>query len=86
MTFTVNDVRACSGGAHVQIDITPAGGSLRTIHVNRTEMLSEINADDIDELKRRGLLRCISHVKESTTGTPTPLQVRNALVGQSFEI
>jgi hypothetical protein len=86
MTFTINDVRACSGGGHVEIDYTVSGGTLRTFRTTRPEILAELNAEDREELEKRALLRCISRVKEATTGTPTPVQVRNALVGQTFEI
>jgi hypothetical protein len=86
MTFTVNDVRACSGGNHVEIDVTPAGGSLRTLQVNRDELLREVSADSLAEIRERIIMRCIFRVKENTTGNPTPLQVRNSLVGETFEV
>lgn len=86
MTFTVNDVRACSGGGHIAIDVTPAGRSLRTLHFMRSEILEEIDADTATDRRERILHRLISRVKEATTGTPTPVQVRNALVGQTFEV
>jgi hypothetical protein len=86
MTFTINDVRACSGGNHVEVDITPAGRSMRTIHFLRSEILAEIDPDTAAEARERILHRMISRVKEATTGTPTPVQVRNALVGQTLEV
>jgi hypothetical protein len=86
MIFTVDALRACSGGNHIEIDVTFNGGASRTVYVTRSEILDEVDADNADELRRRAILRMISRVKESTTGTPTPLQVRNALVGQTFEV
>lgn len=86
MTFTINDVRSCAGGNHVEIDVTPSGRAMRTIRFLRSEILDEINPDSIEEARQRILLRCISRVKENTTGTPTPVQVRNSLVGQVFEV
>jgi hypothetical protein len=86
MTFTVNDIRVCAAGNHLVIDITPAGRTMRSIRCLRQDILDEIDPDTQQEAEQWILRRLIAAVKEATSGTPTNLQVRNALVGNTYEI
>lgn len=82
MTFTVNALRQCSGGNHVEIDFT-IGGVQRTRHFTRDQLITDIADVSVEE---QVIVRLRSAVKEATTGNPTALQIRNALVGNTFEV
>jgi hypothetical protein len=68
MTFMVNDLRTCSGGNHIAMDMTPNGRVMRTSRFLRSQVLAELDADRSEEAVHRILLRCISAVKEAITG------------------
>lgn len=84
MVITTGTLTACAGGEHLELPIT-VNGVQRTMRFTKTEFLAS-RPDTHDELRESIMLRLRSAVLEATTGTPTPLQVRNAVSGKTFEV
>lgn len=84
MTFTTGTLTACSGGEHLTLPVT-VNGVTRDLKFTRGEAL-DAGPDTFDELRSAILARLRSAVLEATAGSPTPLQVRNAVSGKTFEV
>lgn len=82
MTFTIDALSQCDGGNHVTVTLTIDGKQ-----ITRTLMREDLIVDRDDvSLEERIKLRMASAVKEATTGNPTALQIRNALLSKTFEV
>ena len=84
MQITTGTLTACTGGTHLRIPVT-INGVQRDFEFTREEALAT-GPDNHDEARQAILLRLRSAVLEATTGSPTPLQVRNAVSNKTFEI
>lgn len=84
MIITTGTLTACAGGEHLELPVT-VNGVQRTMRFTKTEFL-EAGPDTHDEIREAMKFRLRSAVLEATTGTPTPLQVRNAVSGKTFEV
>jgi len=84
MILTTGTAVACSGGNHIDLPIT-VNGVTRTLSFTRDQLI-EAGPDTIEELRPAILARLRTAVLEATTGTPTAVQVRNAISGKTFEV
>jgi hypothetical protein len=84
MIITTGTLTACAGGSHLHLPVT-INSVTREMHFTREEFI-QAGPDTHAELHQAILLRLRSAVLEATTGVPTPLQVRNAVSGKTFEV
>lgn len=84
MQITTGTLTACSGGEHLTLPITVPGVA-HTLNFTKANIL-DLEPGSVEEAKTAIFARLRSAVLEATTGTPTPLQVRNAVSGKTFEV
>lgn len=81
MTFTVTGVQQCPANEHLILTVQVNGGQTIEVRTSFDEMRTIGSDLDIRDL---GLLRLKSAIKEA--GATTKLQIRNAVLNQTFEI
>lgn len=87
MDFTITGLRRCTGGNHIEVDLS-VGAQSATLRFRRDELDLEpaaIAAIAAGEDTREAILaRLRSAAKEA--GAATPAQIQAALVGKSFKV
>lgn len=81
MTFTVTGIQQCAAAEHLILTVQINGG--QTVEV-RTSFADLQSAGDTLPVAERGLMRLKSAIKEA--GATTKLQMRNAVLNQTFEV
>lgn len=79
MDFTVTSLRRCTGGNHIEVDLSVGAQSV-TLRFRR----DELDLEPGEETREAILARLRSAAKEA--GAATPAQVQAALVGKSFKV
>lgn len=82
MKFTIKSLATCAGGGHIIATLTVNGRDLTRTYDRRTLLTA------LDELSGEELVlaRVRSYLLDNNLASATPLQIRNALVGQEFEV